>query len=369
MQELWDGFIDFTEKLVVPDWNTLVALIPIGVAGLVGLFLLSSVIRLLRAPPKRRGVRRLTPIAPPGVHLPGPTFAPIFGAIGSFLLLFGIIAGGIALWLGAIALFLTLLYWGKEAIAEYEHIPDVAAEGGSRQLLPAVDHPGPPPGVHMPGPSFRPILGAIGSTLLVFGFVAGGPLLIAGAIVLVITLLGWLFDAGREFHAVTAADTTGHIENGPAPRWPLRTLVGVIAIVGVAAILASGILPFGRGETAAPGGSAPPPASQAPGGGGTPSEAPPPIDADVVLTAQGTNWVETSLTAPADAPFTLALDNRDPNMPHDIKLSDGSGAEVYRSEVVVGPKVQVFEIPALAAGAYPYVCTIHPNMTGTLTAG
>ena len=51
--------------------------------------------------PKRRGVRRLTPVAPAGLHMPGPTFAPLFGAVGAFLLVFGLVAGGIALWLGA----------------------------------------------------------------------------------------------------------------------------------------------------------------------------------------------------------------------------------------------------------------------------
>jgi hypothetical protein len=370
MQELWDGFIDFTEKLVVPDWSALVALIPLGIAALVGLFLVWNLARAFRAPPRRVGVRRLTPVAPAGIHMPGPSFAPILAALGTTLLFFGIIAGGLALWAGIIALLVTLLYWGREAVRDYDHIPDVAADGGSIPVLPPVSHPGPPAGVHMPGPSFRPILGAIGSTVLLFGFVVGGPLLIAGAIVLAITLLGWLFDAGREFRATQAADITGHIDNGPAPRWPKATFVAVLAIVVVAGVLASGFLPIGRGEAGAsapPGGSAPPPASQPPGGSGQPSA--PPADADVVLTAQGVQWLETSLSAPADTPFTLALDNRDAGVPHDVRISDQAGAVVFHSDVITGPAVQVFEVPALAPGAYPYVCTIHPNMTGTLTAG
>jgi plastocyanin len=29
---------------------------------------------------------------------------------------------------------------------------------------------------------------------------------------------------------------------------------------------------------------------------------------------------------------------------------------------------RTFEVPALAAGTYPFACTVHANMTGTLTA-
>src|SRR5262245_21133763 len=169
LEDLWNSIIDFTEKLVVPDWGALVALIPLAVLGLVVLFLVWSVVRWFRRPPTRIGVRRITPRPPAGIHMPGPSFAPILAAVGSALLVFGFVTGGLPLLLGAIALTLTLLYWGREAIADYDHIPEVAAEGGTVTVLPAVAHTGPPPGVHIPGPTFRPILAAIGSTLLVFG--------------------------------------------------------------------------------------------------------------------------------------------------------------------------------------------------------
>jgi plastocyanin len=37
--------------------------------------------------------------------------------------------------------------------------------------------------------------------------------------------------------------------------------------------------------------------------------------------------------------------------------------------VFPGSAAKDYTIPALKAGSYTYVCDVHPNMTGTLTAG
>ena len=69
----------------------------------------------------------------------------------------GLVFGGITSVLGVIALVLTLLYWLAEGMRIYDH--DI----GPTTTVPAVDvHDGPPPGVHMPGPSWRPFLVAFG---------------------------------------------------------------------------------------------------------------------------------------------------------------------------------------------------------------
>ena len=96
-----------------------------------------------------------------------------------------------------------------------------------------------------------------------------------------------------------------------------------------------------------------------------PSAAP---DADVVVVAEGIKWVESALTAPAGRPFTLALDNRDRGVPHNVAIKDAGGAEVFKGELVTGLAVVVYDVPAIAAGQYTFVCTVHPNMTGTVTA-
>ena len=78
-------------------------------------------------------------------------------------------------------------------------------------------------------------------------------------------------------------------------------------------------------------------------------------------------FVETTLTAPADRPFTLAFVNEDPGTPHNVELKDGSGASVFKGEIFPGVATKVYDVPPLPAGAYTFVCTVHPNMTGSAT--
>ena len=104
----------------------------------------------MKAPPARRGKARVGRRTPAGIHMPGPSFAPAFAAMGTFLLFLGLVFGGLTLVLGAIALVLTLLYWLAEGLRIYDQ--DI---GPTAETLPAAIHEGPPPGVHMPGPSFR----------------------------------------------------------------------------------------------------------------------------------------------------------------------------------------------------------------------
>ncbi len=106
----------------------------------------------------------------------------------------------------------------------------------------------------------------------------------------------------------------------------------------------------------ASGGSAPPAASVDP-------------NADVVtITALNIVFTTPDVVAPADTPFTLSFDNQDPGIPHDVQIKDGSGTIVFQTDVFPGIETRDYSVPALAAGAYPFACSVHPNMTGTLTA-
>jgi cytochrome c oxidase subunit II len=88
----------------------------------------------------------------------------------------------------------------------------------------------------------------------------------------------------------------------------------------------------------------------------------------VEAAAKDVSFVTTELAAPANAPFTIHFKNEDaPGIMHNIEIKDASGASLFRGEIIDGGKDANYAVPALAAGTYPFVCTVHPNMTGTLT--
>jgi plastocyanin len=87
------------------------------------------------------------------------------------------------------------------------------------------------------------------------------------------------------------------------------------------------------------------------------------------IEAEGIAYKESALTAPADQPFQIHFTNNDPGIPHNVAIHEGSatGAEKFKGEIFPGPGERTYDVPALPAGAYAFVCTVHPNMTGTLT--
>ena len=118
-------------------------------------------------------------------------------------------------------------------------------------------------------------------------------------------------------------------------------------------------------EFAAPATTAPsgPPSSADPGA----SEAP--AGTVVKEVAKGIAFVNKDLAAPADAPFQIEFDNQDAGIPHNIEIKGPDGASVFKGEIFNGSAIKVYDVPALAAGDYTFICTVHPNMVGTLKVG
>ena len=110
-----------------------------------------------------------------------------------------------------------------------------------------------------------------------------------------------------------------------------------------------------------------PPPSGGPGPSGAPPASGAPAGQVVQLEAKNVAFLQTSLTAPANAPFTIHFQNSDNSVPHDVKISDASGKQVFLGDPVTGPAAADYQVPALASGSYPFVCTFHPSMTGTIT--
>jgi plastocyanin/mono/diheme cytochrome c family protein len=87
----------------------------------------------------------------------------------------------------------------------------------------------------------------------------------------------------------------------------------------------------------------------------------------VSIKAQGIAFTTPDVTAPAGAAFTLSFDNEDAGTPHNVDIKDASGAEAFKTDIFPGVATKTYQVPALAAGAYTFVCDVHANMTGTLT--
>jgi plastocyanin len=87
------------------------------------------------------------------------------------------------------------------------------------------------------------------------------------------------------------------------------------------------------------------------------------------VTAHNIAYDQSSLTATAGAPFKIDFKNEDAGTPHNVSIHQGSptGQEVFKGEIFPGVAEKTYDVPALTAGAYAFVCTVHPNMTGTLT--
>ena len=86
----------------------------------------------------------------------------------------------------------------------------------------------------------------------------------------------------------------------------------------------------------------------------------------IVVTAKDLKFNPTEVSGPADTAFEIVFDNQE-GVPHNMKISDSTGAEVFKGEIVTNQKV-TYSVPALAAGSYPFICEVHPDMKGTITA-
>jgi plastocyanin len=73
-----------------------------------------------------------------------------------------------------------------------------------------------------------------------------------------------------------------------------------------------------------------------------------------------------SLTAPANAAFQIKFENDDVSTQHDVAIKDSSGALKWQGDLITGKAETTYNVPALPAGSYTFICIVHPSMTGTL---
>jgi plastocyanin len=80
---------------------------------------------------------------------------------------------------------------------------------------------------------------------------------------------------------------------------------------------------------------------------------------------------QSALEVAAGVPFMIRFDNNQPGMPHNVAIHEGDagdvGAEIWKGDIFPGVATRTYNVPALSAGTYAFICSIHPNMAGTLT--
>lgn len=381
LRSVLEWIVSLVAPLVAPDWAALIRLIPIGVLLLVAGFYLWVLLRYRRAGRRRVGARIRTAHPPAGIHLPGPSLAPLLVSAAAGALFFSVALGGAALALSAALLVLALLAWGREAVREYDTLDAGHGGGALAASTESTATVGPPEGVHLPPPSLLPLLVSLSAAVLLFGVAVGAPIALLGGLMTALALVGWLVDAGREYRAAIEADLSGHLVS-PAPRRaPLAAIVLLSILFVVVGGAQAGILPpkFGEASPAPSGdGGSPAPSDGSAasggdcGGGGALSSNPSAASGvKLEVVAEGVKFGSAALEAPADAPFSISFENRDAGIPHNVAIHVGApncvGAELWKGAIFAGVATQTYDVPALSAGSYAFVCTVHPNMAGVLT--
>jgi cytochrome c oxidase subunit 1 len=77
-------------------------------------------------------------------------------------------------------------------------VPVVAGGSGTQQHLAESAGHGGGHGIHLPGPSYFPVLASIGFPVLGYGIIFSWPLAVAGVVVLLAGLYGWALEPSAE---------------------------------------------------------------------------------------------------------------------------------------------------------------------------
>src|SRR5215218_6625419 len=275
-QNIIDQLFQLLQQLLLPDWSDLIRLLPWVIIALVIAWLAFTALQWRRAAAPNRS-RVPAPLRsgapPPGIHMPGPSRWPFVVPIGAAILLFSFVLvprddqnnplqpfNVPLLVIGLIVTIVAILGWLRDAMREWRdtehgvHQPALALAGGhaaalmptgsalvsargsamiTAQAQPEFVPVEPPPGVHMPGPSPWPFFLPIAATVMLFGVIFSSVLIVAGLILAVIGLAGWLRDAWKEWQSTEEVGYVVPETRDPVKAWPRRLVpvfAGVIAV-------------------------------------------------------------------------------------------------------------------------------------------
>ena len=106
--------------------------------------------------------------------------------------------------------------------------------------------------------------------------------------------------------------------------------------------------------------------SAAPSAGGGPS----PTTAPLISTVSAVSFEQKDVVVVAGQPLALTFDNKQAGVPHNVDIFDSAAktTDIFKGDLVTGPKQVIYKVPALKAGTYYFQFDVHPNMNGTITA-
>jgi len=92
-------------------------------------------------------------------------------------------------------------------------------------------------------------------------------------------------------------------------------------------------------------------------------------DGRLTVVAKDIALAPAAIQATSDAALTVDFQNQDNAVPHDLVLYAGSGdgVKLASTEVFTGVANRQLSVPPLVPGQYRFSCTVHPNMSATLT--
>jgi plastocyanin len=381
--DLWTQFLNILSQVITPTWNDLLQYMPLLFIGLIVL----SIAAVARSWRRNAAINRprvpapaMAGAPPPGVHLPGPSPWPFVLPIGALLIFVslalptaGLPVNPLLFGLGLAVAAAGAVGWYRDANREWRRVEVGAHGAGTYGAVAARAHPGgvlaasvgesanlhePPPGVHLPGPSPWPFFAPIGLMFVFMGFVFGPWLILGGLIMSIIAVAGWYRDAGSEYRQVEAGHLPEPRTRDPEKAFPKRLLpiYAAVAAFTLFVTLLPYLLSFLPGSAANP----------------QPSGRPvvPVTTTPMISASSAVSFDQSDVVVAAAKPLTLTFDNKQAGVPHNVAIFDGPGEakSLFAGEIVTGPKQVVYNVPALPAGSYYFVCQVHANMHGTITA-